>query len=280
MNLFHSTDIEKFAEHCKDFLNNNEDRYNLIIAILNNILNKNILPKQVHCFAFDVNGTVNACALTTCDHNMVLSDMYEDQIEILADYVKLNKITFPGVVAPKQTALSFALKIDPDCQLTMSQGYFVLRDLKLPPITGQLIKAKPQHRDLLIQWVDAFIVESLHQDTLKLYHVENTVDRKLKLGTLFLLEVEGEFVAMAANAGESRHGARVSLVYTPPKHRKKGYGSQVTAFITQYYLEQGKQFTSLYTDLTNSTSNSIYKKLGYQLIYESAQYMVNFDEEG
>ncbi|QVK17257.1 hypothetical protein KHQ81_10220 [Mycoplasmatota bacterium] len=55
----------------------------------------------------------------------------------------------------------------------------------------------------------------------------------------------------------------VGFVYTPVKFRRNGYGSIVTAEVTKKVLADGKLAT-LYTDLSNPTSNSIYMKIGYK----------------
>jgi predicted GNAT family acetyltransferase len=42
-------------------------------------------------------------------------------------------------------------------------------------------------------------------------------------------------------------------------------------------LDQGKQFTSLFTDLSNPTSNSIYQKIGYQPVCDFDLYRFSQD---
>ena len=71
----------------------------------------------------------------------------------------------------------------------------------------------------------------------------------------------------AAIAGVTRQVAgmlRVGPVYTPPELRGRGYASAVTAAVSLRAREAGAEEVLLYTDLANSTSNSIYQRIGYR----------------
>jgi predicted GNAT family acetyltransferase len=68
---------------------------------------------------------------------------------------------------------------------------------------------------------------------------------------------------MADLRRETAHGIAVSLVYTPPRWRNKGYASSCVASLTKRVLDNGKRFCCLFTDLANPTSNSIYQRIGY-----------------
>ncbi|MDP9319178.1 MAG: hypothetical protein M3O94_08950, partial [Actinomycetota bacterium] len=56
---------------------------------------------------------------------------------------------------------------------------------------------------------------------------------------------------------------RVGPVYTPPEHRRRGYGAAVTAACTRDALDHAEDVV-LFTDLANPTSNSIYQQIGYR----------------
>ena len=74
---------------------------------------------------------------------------------------------------------------------------------------------------------------------------------------------------MASKNRESKHAATISLVYTPKELRGHGYASRIVAKLSQKLLDDGKAKCNLFTDLSNSTSNSIYQKIGYAFIGES-----------
>jgi predicted GNAT family acetyltransferase len=58
--------------------------------------------------------------------------------------------------------------------------------------------------------------------------------------------------------------ARIGPVYTPPEHRRRGFGAMATAAVTEAALEAGARDVVLFTDLANPTSNGIYQELGYR----------------
>ena len=68
------------------------------------------------------------------------------------------------------------------------------------------------------------------------------------------------------------HGIAVSLVYTPRELRNCGYASACVAALSQQLLDAGWEFCTLYTDLANSTSNSIYQRIGYRPVCDSNEY--------
>ena len=68
----------------------------------------------------------------------------------------------------------------------------------------------------------------------------------------------------AGFGGRTPNGIRIGPVYTPPEQRRRGYGSALTAALTQQLLDGGRRFCFLFTDLANPTSNSIYQRIGYR----------------
>jgi hypothetical protein len=83
---------------------------------------------------------------------------------------------------------------------------------------------------------------------------------------------------MTGNTGPTPNGIRIGPVYTPPEHRGKGYASNLVATQSQWLLDSGRRFCFLYTDLANPISNSIYQRIGYRQVAESAEYSFNHPE--
>jgi predicted GNAT family acetyltransferase len=65
----------------------------------------------------------------------------------------------------------------------------------------------------------------------------------------------------------------ISLVYTPPDLRQRGYATACVASLSQMLLDEGWQFCTLFTDLANPTSNSIYRKIGYKPVGDFHDYL-------
>ena len=83
---------------------------------------------------------------------------------------------------------------------------------------------------------------------------------------------DGGPVSLAAYSGYTPHGARVGPVYTPPARRGHGYGSAVTAALSQHLLDGDRQFCCLFTNLANPTPNHIYQTIGYTPVCDVAEY--------
>jgi len=86
-------------------------------------------------------------------------------------------------------------------------------------------------------------------------------------------EEETVLVSTAGITRETNDAMSVSGVYTPPVFRKQGYATTLVAHLSKLILEQfGKKYCYLFTDVANPTSNSIYRKIGYEPIAEFHHY--------
>jgi predicted GNAT family acetyltransferase len=104
--------------------------------------------------------------------------------------------------------------------------------------------------------------------------IERSVDARLGaegVGGICLWVTDGQPVSLAGFGGPTPNGLRIGPVYTPPRQRRHGYGSAVTAAASQVALDHGKRFCFLYTDLANPTSNAIYMRLGYRPVCDSRE---------
>jgi hypothetical protein len=79
-------------------------------------------------------------------------------------------------------------------------------------------------------------------------------------------------VSLSGYSGPTPTGIRIGPVYTPPPHRRRGYATSLVAEQSRWLLERGHRSCFLFTDLSNSTSNSIYAAIGYRRVCESMEY--------
>ena len=84
----------------------------------------------------------------------------------------------------------------------------------------------------------------------------------IRAGSLFLWNVNGKTVSMAAIAHRTSRLARVNAVFTAAEQRKKGYASALVATVSQMALDEGLM-PMLYADMSNPDSNKVYCSLGY-----------------
>ncbi|MFI0774367.1 GNAT family N-acetyltransferase [Streptomyces sp. NPDC021212] len=129
------------------------------------------------------------------------------------------------------------------------------------PARGRARTATTADRDLLLSWYGAF-----GRDTGALPEAEvaRTVDDRLSHHGATLWEVDGKPVATAAVSRAVAATVRVSLVYTPPELRGRGYAGAVTAAVSRAARTAGAERVLLFADLANPTSNALYQRIGYR----------------
>lgn len=155
-----------------------------------------------------------------------------------------------------QTTTGSAPKSGPHLRL-YRLGQFV-RPGVAPP--GAPRTATEGDRALLRDWCTRFVSEagSLGAD------LDAFIDERMSRGGWRLWTVGGEPVAMAAMTSVVVGTARLTPVYTLPEQRGRGYGSAVTAAVSQAARDAGAEHVLLFTDLANPTSNSVYQRIGYR----------------
>lgn len=135
-------------------------------------------------------------------------------------------------------------------------------------IPGGMRKAEPGDISLLQQWITAFSAEAIPHDPPP---PPEWAEQRVARGEIAIWE-DGLPVSMALVTRPVSRSITVSGVYTPPDHRRKGYASALVAALSQQQLDRGYQFCSLFTNLANPTSNSIYQKIGYRPVTDFLEY--------
>jgi GNAT superfamily N-acetyltransferase len=129
----------------------------------------------------------------------------------------------------------------------------------MPP--GAARVADEGDRDLLVDWCTAFSRETGAGASGR---AERMVDDRLSHHGFTLWETGGEPASLAGLTREVAGVARVTDAYTPPVHRRRGFGGAVTTAVSQSALAAGASAVVLFTDLANPTSNALYERLGYR----------------
>lgn len=114
---------------------------------------------------------------------------------------------------------------------------------------------------LLTGWIVAFLTEVDQSD--RQPDPEAVLRSRMAGDRLRVWVVEGRPVAMASTSPPVDGVSRVSLVYTPPEDRRRGYAGAVTAGVTAQELASGAVACMLFTERANTTSNSVYRRIGY-----------------
>lgn len=176
----------------------------------------------------------------------------------------------PGAVGPTEPAQAFAqawaAATGARTRVDMALRLFVLDELRPPDVPGAWRAATVDDLDLLAGWRNDFTVEAL-PESWQLTDSRELVERQFAIGAGNVLwEVDGVPVAQASVSPPVAGMSRIGPVWTPPEHRRNGYGSAVTAGASRWAMAVGAERVVLFTDLANPVSNSIYPKIGYRAV--------------
>lgn len=150
---------------------------------------------------------------------------------------------------------------------------FELRAVTPPAgVSGSLRCATPADLDRVFAWANAFRDEAIPSDSPPRREL---LARSIAEENIYLWEDGGRVVSIAAKGRRTAHGLSVGLVYTPPELRGRGYASACVAALSQVILDEGADFCTLFTDLANPTSNSIYQKIGYRPVCDFTQFALS-----
>jgi RimJ/RimL family protein N-acetyltransferase len=200
----------------------------------------------------------------------------------VAEFLAGEGVRPNGAVGEPETVKAFVDAWHELAGLTSSIGmeqrlYRLAEDELAPPtnVPGELTMADENDIDTLIRFLHAFAVETQHRPNLD--NAESAARASLASGGgQGLWRVDGRPVSLAAASKPQEGMSRVGGVYTPPAERGHGYGSAVTAGVSQWAIDQGASDVVLFTDLANPISNSIYQRIGYRPVMDVVE--VNFAE--
>jgi predicted GNAT family acetyltransferase len=190
----------------------------------------------------------------------------------LAEAIAEAGTTLPGISGEAATTARFAGQWSERSKsaatpFQQNRLYELLEIGEAPDREGNLRQAGEKDRSIMILWARAF----QHEIGEPADDTELRVDRGLAAGQLWLWDRRGEAVSMAVTR-EPIHGVvRLSGVYTPPEHRRHGYAEVCVHALSRQFHAAGYRCI-LYTDLSNSTSNSIYRRIGYRAVSEALRY--------
>ena len=214
-------------------------------------------------------GKAVGVAIMIPPYNMILSRIgtrIETAVVHLVRHLREIDVRIPRVIGPAAEAQTFSDRwvegmLDVSARISMRMRVFEVRSLaSLPLSPGKLRLARQEDHPLMARWI-ADYSEAIRKP-LNFDDAESWAEKCIKNQQLHIWEINGP-VSIANVARPTRNGIAIHSVYTPPEHRNKGYATSCVWSLTQKMLTDRYSFCSLYTDLANPTSNSIYAKIGY-----------------
>jgi predicted GNAT family acetyltransferase len=268
------TTATSFLDRAKPWLLQAEAEHNLILGIAQQLESgSHSYEEPILLATIEGPEGVAGCAFRTPPFKFGLTRVPEEAVPLLVDESTTLYSSLPAVMGPTSAARVFAegwsAKHGVGFEVGMRMRVFQL-DRVVPsanPAPGRMRLGTPGDLELAIEWARAFT-----SDTGVWGGDPGPLARRLiEQERLFLWE-DDDPVCMAAGMAETPNGIRVGYVYTPPDARRRGYASACVAALSQHYLDQGRRFCFLYTDLANPTSNAIYQRMGYQPVCDVEDY--------
>ncbi|MFF2010067.1 GNAT family N-acetyltransferase [Streptomyces sp. NPDC058195] len=201
-------------------------------------------------------GEVAGALVRTPPHPLVLGTVAPEAVGPLAAALAPNRFS-----ADRATAEALAATW-PGHRVEEEQRLYRLGTL-VPPSPappGRARRAAPADRELLVRWHHAFAEEA----GTPIVRAERMVDERTASGGLTVWEDGGAPVSMAGVSARIAGTVRVVAVYTPPECRGRGYAAAVTAEVSRGAVAAGARAVLLFTDLTNPTSNGVYRRIGFR----------------
>ncbi len=194
---------------------------------------------------------------------------------LLAEELIREEWSLPGVLGPAAAAEAFARhwaeRTGREALLERRQRLYDLRQVISPaPDRGSLRPATDADTERVTRWWIEFYREVFDGADPK--EAGQAVSFRIGEGDIYLWE-DGQPVSMAMKTRPLRKGISVSLVYTPPELRGRGYASACVGELSRILLEAGWEYCALFTDLANPTSNSIYQRIGYRPVCNYDEYV-------
>jgi predicted GNAT family acetyltransferase len=205
----------------------------------------------------------------------------EGAASVLVESVRNQWEVIPGVTGHREVTDLFAQKwstaLGTTIQSTQSQRIYRLDSvINVPGPSGRMRLATLLDKELILDWTRAFAVDTDQEFERGISERIDSLDKlttqRIEKSEVYLWEDTGRPVSMAAKNRPTDHGMAVGLVYTPPPLRRKGYATACVAAVCKEILKGGYDFCTLYTDLGNPISNSIYMKIGFCPVCDSVQY--------
>ncbi len=272
---------DAFFQAVGSFLVADEPRHNLELGIISHLRNRPVPDADPpYLAALERSGRVAGVAMRTPPFGVLVSLADLADAPAVAEDVRSSYESLPSVLSTPETARAFAEAWSglSGQRLVPGMRQRIYRLDEVPPEPdgpGRMRPATVDDRDLLLRWMEEFLVEAVPQQPPG--RTAQVVDDRLGASDAGLaLWEDPEPVSLAGFGGPTPTGIRIGPVYTPPPLRRRGYGTASTAALSRMLMLRGYRTCFLYTDLANPTSNGIYSAIGYRPVCDMLE--IRFEE--
>jgi len=276
--IVHDDNPVRFLNLAEPLFEKEEAQYNLIWSIASSLAEgRRLDPKPPVFIRIEHDRKTIACALQASPHGLLLTTATQSEVNLMVTSLRERKIDVISAIGPALTVQHFAdswvTLTGKKARILMKQRMYQLTKVTFPQSPGgQMVQAESVHIPQVEEWMEAFAREAVPNDPDSFLRFRQAAGSRILSGDFFLWDTGKDFVSAACLSGATKRGVRISMVFTPPSCRNKGYASALVAHLAHYILQSGKDFCVLYTDELNPTSNGIYQKIGFKPIGDSIYY--------
>jgi predicted GNAT family acetyltransferase len=175
----------------------------------------------------------------------------EEQVSVVKNLLDLDE----SVIQRDETDILFSLDM---------AKLVVPENLRSGKVRGRLIEEKDI--DQLAHWMTAYMAEALgEQPGPELERKSKSdVERAFEEKRTWVLEEDGQLVAMSSFNTSIREAVQVGGVWTPPELRRNGYGRAVVATSLLDAAREGVSKSILFTAHDNIAAQRAYLAIGFQ----------------
>lgn len=275
MKLILFEDAVTFCDRTQPYLLRYPTEHNLLLGMQSALVRvPEAFTTSPDLFLVESAGEIQAVGMRTPPYNLVLSKVQDlSVVEIIVNYFQQAETALAGINSFIREAQAFSQAwqshTGQSSALKMHLRIHQLTQVHRPmSVQGYLRKATKRDRKQLLQWSEAFSLETfgaLETD------IERILDLQLKRQNLYVW-CDRKQVSMVVGRVSQPGGGRIGPVYTPPDCRRRGYATACVAAVSQLLLDRGAQRCCLFTDITNPTSNHIYHTIGYEAVCDWYDY--------
>jgi RimJ/RimL family protein N-acetyltransferase len=279
-----TSDVSAFAENAGPFLRSSPVRHTVLLTVTGALLSNgpHVYGRSDPILGWWTSspGEVSGALLQTPPYPLTLTEVPPEAVPAAAAALAVHLGLPPSAATPAEASPLGAVNLLAGDVAAFTEAWssrvggttrpgretrlFELEKLTppdpIPPGTDRL--ATDSDRPLLIDWFRRFheyIGEAPE-------NLAALVDDRMSHGGIALWEHDGTPVSMAVYTRPEAGMVRVQYVWTPPEHRRQGFGGAATTAATRNALDAGATDVVLFTDLANPTSNALYPRLGYRPI--------------
>ena len=282
MEVTRYSSIAAFYREVEDFLLCQEDRAGIMLGNCLRFQDKVWEGEQPFLATVKQNGKIMLSAMLIPPYALLLLEKEEtdgvNAVPFLVRYLIEEDYYIQKVMSPKSVGKAFAHEWTTahhlEEKLLMDLRLYTLPTVIQPASRpGKLRMATKADLAFLPRWIVEMTEET--KQIMTMAEAEEYAKVRVESKFLFIWEEDGKPVSMAAKTRPNIKGVSINLVYTPKNLRGKGYASACVAALSDHLLSEGFTFCTLYTDLSNPTSNKIYQNIGYEPVCDYIELKFN-----